>query len=229
MPRILIVDDDTRISDMLKDFLEMESMTVVTAENAEFALAHLETGVDLILLDINMPTMDGLTLLKKIRQFSSVPVILLTARVTQSDKVLGLGIGADDYITKPFDPMEVIARIKAILRRAARTNSTQLKEIYGSLSIDRCSKEVCIGDHPIPLSFTEYQLLVFLIDHINHVVSRQDILKAVWNSELYHENIINTNIMRLREKLGEDPEKPERILTVRGHGYIFKANIQSHT
>lgn len=222
MPRLLIVDDDARISDMLRDFLEMEHMTVVTAENAQDALAHLETGADLILLDINMPGMDGLALLKKIRSTRNTPVILLTARVTQSDKILGLGIGADDYITKPFDPIEVIARIKALLRRSGRTAGLQAEELYGNLSLDRSSKEVRLNGTPVSLSFTEYQLLICLIDHANQVVSRDDILKRVWSSDLYHENIVNTNIMRLRDKLGEDPEKPERIQTVRGHGYIFR-------
>ncbi len=222
MPRILIVDDDARISNMLKDFLEMEKMTVVTAENAADARAHLETGADLILLDINMPGMDGLSLLKQIRGFSNIPVILLTARVTQSDKILGLGIGADDYITKPFDPIEVIARIKALLRRVQRTSSQQSEETYGNLSLDRNSREVRIDNQPVSLSFTEYQLLICLIDHANQVVSRDEILKTVWNSDLYHENIVNTNIMRLRDKLGEDPLNPERIQTLRGHGYIFR-------
>lgn len=222
MPRILIVDDDTRISDMLKDFLEMEKMTVVTAENAADALAHLETGADLILLDINMPGKDGLSLLKQIRGFSNIPVILLTARVTQSDKILGLGIGADDYITKPFDPIEVIARIKALLRRVQGTSTQQSEETYGDLSLDRNSKEVRIDNEPVSLSFTEYQLLICLIDHANQVVSRDEILKTVWNSDLYHENIVNTNIMRLRDKLGEDPDSPVRIQTIRGHGYIFR-------
>ncbi len=222
MPRLLLVDDDARISEMLRDFLEMEKMTVLTAENATDALSHLESQIDLILLDINMPGMDGLTLLKKIRSICNTPVILITARVTQADKILGLGIGADDYITKPFDPIEVIARIKALLRRACRTSALQAVEVYGSLSLDRLSKEVCINSYPVLLSVKEYQLLVCLIDHSNQVVSRDDILKSVWNSELYHENTVNTNIMRLRDKLGEDSECPERIQTVRGHGYIFR-------
>lgn len=222
MPRLLLVDDDARISDMLKDFLEMEHMTVITADNAADALAHLETGADLVLLDINMPGMDGLTLLKKIRSFSATPVILLTARVTQSDKVLGLGIGADDYITKPFDPIEVIARIKALLRRSGRTSGFQLEETYGPLSLNRSSKEVRVDGRTASLTVTEYQLLLCLIDHADQVVSREEIRRHVWSNGLYHENIINTNIMRLRDKLEPTPDHPTMIQTVRGHGYMFR-------
>lgn len=228
--KILIVEDEQNISDIIKFNLEKEGYDVVCAYDGVDGLSMFsKENPDLILLDIMMPRMDGLSVCKEIRKTSEVPIIMLTAKAEETDKVLGLEALADDYVTKPFGNRELLARIKANLRRSnkvSQTNEPTGNEFkIADLIINLDKFEVYKGDELIPLTKREFELVLFLAENKEQVFSREDLLYKVWNYEYYGDvRTVDVTIRRLRIKIEENPEKPVYILTKRGIGYHFGGN-----
>lgn len=217
---ILIVEDEIRIRFLLRDYFLKEGFTVYEAENGQEALdLFKDKKIDLIVLDIMMPIMDGLTVLKKIREVSTVPIILLTAKGQEEDKLQGYDVGADDYMTKPFSPKVLIAKVKALLKRT-REEVDSSSQDYNGLVINKLSREVKLYDTVLSLSPKEYELLVYLTSNEDIALSRDNILDHVWGLDYYGDiRTVDTNVKRLREKLGD---KSSYIVTVRGSGYKFE-------
>ena len=217
---ILIVEDEIRIRFLLRDYFQKEDFLVYEAENGKEALEIFKSNkIDLIILDIMMPVMDGLTVLEKIREVSTIPVILLTAKGQEEDKLQGYDYGADDYITKPFSPKVLIAKVKALLKRT-RDNLDSSYQEFNGLTINKLSHEVKVDGTEILLSPKEYELLVYLITNEGIALSRDNILDNVWGLDYYGDiRTVDTNIKRLREKL---LSKSNCIVTVRGSGYKFE-------
>ena len=218
---ILIIEDEIRIRFLLKDYLLSEGFSVIEAcDGEEGLMAFKNNNVDLILLDIMMPKIDGLTVLENIRTVSDIPIILLTAKSQEEDKLYGYDIGADDYITKPFSPKILVAKVKALLKRTADLNEDQSStKNYNGLTINKLAHEVKVDNVQLSLSAKEYELLVYLSDNIGIALTRDTILDNVWGIDYYGDlRTVDTNIKRLREKLGE---KANYIVTVRGSGYKF--------
>ena len=218
---ILIVEDELRIRFLLRDYLMKEDFNVFEASNGEEGLFIFSTQkIDLVLLDIMMPIMDGLTMLEKLREVSTVPVILLTAKGEEEDKLQGYDYGADDYMTKPFSPKVLIAKVKALLKRT-REDLDSSSQDFNGLTINKLSHEVKIDGKEIVLSPKEYELLVYLITNENIALTRDNILDNVWGIDYYGDiRTVDTNVKRLREKL---LDKANYIVTVRGSGYKFEA------
>ena len=224
MYNILICDDERDIRNALKIYLTSEGYNVLEAENGQEAVACIETqDVHLVLMDIMMPMMDGMSATAKIRETSNVPVILLTAKSEDVDKILGLTVGADDYITKPFNPLEVIARVKAQLRRYAHLGGLkQTPNILsvGEITLDDNAKLVTLSGEPVPLTPTEYDVLKLLMENPGKVYSSKDIYRIIWNdAPMGAENTIAVHIRHLREKLEIDPRNPRYLKVVWGQGY----------
>ena len=224
MQTILICDDDRDIVSALSIYLRAEGYGAVPAYNGREALRLLrERDVQLVLLDVMMPEMDGISALAKIRQESNVPVILLTAKSEDTDKVLGLNLGADDYVTKPFNPVELIARVRSQLRRylqlgggAAQGDTMKL----GGIEIDDRKKTVTRDGEPVSLTPREYDILKFLMQHPGEVFSPSELYRRVWNEEPYGaESTVAVHIRHLREKLEITPAQPRWIKAVWGQGY----------
>jgi|LSQX01.3.fsa_nt_gb DNA-binding response OmpR family regulator len=222
---ILVVEDEIDIRNLIKINLEDEGYSVITAANGIEALNLLkETSADLAILDIMMPRLDGFNLLRKIRETSTMPIIFLTARTDDMDKVLGLELGADDYIAKPFSMSELIARVRAQLRRNNdyMITKAEKKELirYGDLTID---KECCcayINDEQIELNAKEYKLLLYLMESPERVFTKKQLYNAVWDDDYYYDdNTIMVHISHLRNKIEIDSQNPEYIKTIRGIGY----------
>lgn len=218
---ILIVEDELRIRFLLRDYLMKEDFNVFEASNGEEGLFIFSTQkIDLVLLDIMMPVMDGLTMLEKLRAVSTVPVILLTAKGEEEDKLQGYDYGADDYMTKPFSPKVLIAKVKALLKRT-REDLDSSSQDFNGLTINKLSHEVKIDGKEIVLSPKEYELLVYLITNESIALTRDNILDNVWGIDYYGDiRTVDTNVKRLREKL---LDKANYIVTVRGSGYKFEA------
>lgn len=221
---ILIIEDEIRIRFLLKDYLLSEGFSVIEACDGEEGLKVFKNNnVDLILLDIMMPKIDGLTVLENIRTVSDIPIILLTAKSQEEDKLYGYDIGADDYVTKPFSPKILVAKVKALLKRTSDLceNQSSTKN-YNGLTINKLSHEIKVNNVQLALSPKEYELLVYLSDNIGIALTRDTILDNVWGIDYYGDlRTVDTNIKRLREKLGE---KANYIITVRGSGYKFDVN-----
>lgn len=227
MSKILVVDDEKAIVDILKFNLQREGYNVVTASNGEEGLQVFEREKpDLVLLDIMMPKMDGLQVCKTIRNKHDTPIIMLTAKAEEVDKVLGLELGADDYVTKPFSVRELMARIKANLRRNVidAKNSEEVRVMtFDNMSINTNRYEVTIDDEPVALTVREYELLKFLAKRKEQIFTREQLLEKVWGYEYYGDvRTVDVTIRRLREKIEEVPGKPKYIITKRGIGYYFK-------
>ena len=221
---ILIIEDEIRIRFLLKDYLLSEGFSVIEAcDGEEGLMAFKNNNVDLILLDIMMPKIDGLTVLENIRTVSDIPIILLTAKSQEEDKLYGYYIGADDYITKPFSPKILVAKVKALLKRTADLNEDKSStKNYNGLTINKLAHEIKVDNVQLSLSPKEYELLVYLSDNIGIALTRDTILDNVWGIDYYGDlRTVDTNIKRLREKLGE---KANYIVTVRGSGYKFDVN-----
>ena len=221
---ILIIEDEIRIRFLLKDYLLSEGFSVIEACDGEEGLKVFKNNnVDLILLDIMMPKIDGLTVLENIRTVSDIPIILLTAKSQEEDKLYGYDIGADDYITKPFSPKILVAKVKALLKRTADLNEDKSStKNYNGLTINKLAHEIKVDNVQLSLSPKEYELLVYLCDNIGIALTRDTILDNVWGIDYYGDlRTVDTNIKRLREKLGE---KANYIVTVRGSGYKFDVN-----
>ena len=218
--KILVVDDEERMQKLLKDFLKMKDYEVLLAGNGEEAidLFFKEKSIALIILDVMMPKMDGWTVLKTIREHSKVPVIMLTARSEESDELKGFDYGADEYISKPFSPKILVARVEALLRRSG-VQKEELLEV-GGIVIDEAAHSVTVDGKPIELSFKEYELLQYFVENKGIALSREKILNNVWNYDYFGDaRTIDTHVKKLRAKL---MDKGEYIKTVWGMGYKFE-------
>lgn len=219
--KILVVDDEPAIVSTVQAYLEREGYTVYTAADGLAALkAARAFRPDLIVLDIMLPGMDGLEVLRRLRQESEVYVLMLTARTDETDKIVGLGIGADDYMTKPFSPRELVARVKAILRRGRGVAPQEPVLSFRRLRIDPEARRVWKDDEPVDLTPIEFDLLHALARHQGRVLSREQLIEQVWGYDYYgDERVVDVHIGRLRKKLEDDPAHPRFIVTVRGVGY----------
>jgi DNA-binding response OmpR family regulator len=221
---ILVVDDDIRMLRMMKRMLELENFQTIAANNGEAALRVFEKeNPDLVLLDIMMPDMNGYTVCEHIREFSEVPIIMVTAMGDDKQKVEGLDIGADDYVTKPFSASELAARVRAILRRTG-SQERQANSLfrYKDLVIDYASNRVSMRDQELILTSTEYRLLSYISKNAGRVVTPDQLLSKVWGETyLGAPHLLQVNIARLRKKLGDDARNPTYILTRPGIGYIM--------
>jgi DNA-binding response OmpR family regulator len=221
---ILVVDDDIRMLRMMKRMLELEDFDVITADGGEGALKVFDTDTpSLVLLDIMMPGMDGYEVCQRIREFSKVPIIFVTARGEDKEKVEGLDIGADDYVTKPFSAGELAARLRAVLRRSFDQVKPQESVFrYKKMVIDFGSHRVTLNDQELKLTSTEYKMLSYLSLNAGRVVTPDQLLNNVWGEEyLGAAHLLQVNIARLRKKMGDDAKNPEYILTRPGIGYIM--------
>lgn len=218
--KILVVDDEERMQKLLKDFLKMKDYEVLLAGNGEEAidLFFKEKSIALIILDVMMPKMDGWTALKTIREHSKVPVIMLTARSEENDELKGFDYGADEYISKPFSPKILVARVEALLRRSG-VQKEELLDV-GGIVIDEAAHSVTVDGKPIELSFKEYELLQYFVENKGIALSREKILNNVWNYDYFGDaRTIDTHVKKLRAKL---MDKGEYIKTVWGMGYKFE-------
>lgn len=223
--KILIVDDEKPISDIIKYNLEKEGFETMVAYDGEEALrVIIQSNPDLVLLDIMLPKMDGFQVCRKIRETMNIPIIMITAKEEEVDKVLGLELGADDYITKPFGMRELIARVKANLRRVKiDTTNTGSRIFSGELSIDIDKYEVKKREEIIELTLREFELLKFMATQENQVFNREQLLKDVWGYEYYGDiRTVDVTVRRLREKIEDDSSNPTYVLTKRGVGYYFR-------
>lgn len=218
--KILVVDDEARMRKLVKDFLSIKGYIVLEAQDGEEALKVFDANKDvkLILLDVMMPKMDGFEVLEAIRQYSKVPVMMLTARSEERDELEGYKLGVDEYITKPFSPKILVARVEAVLRRTVGEAKDRL--IAGAIEIDKVARSVYIDKKPVDLSFKEYELLTYFIENKGIALSREKILSSVWNYDYFGDaRTIDTHVKKLRAKMGE---RGDYIKTVWGMGYKFE-------
>ena len=218
---ILIVDDESRMRKLIKDFLVAKGYDILEAEDGEKALKVFEENeskIELILLDVMMPKLDGWSVLRQIRQTSKVPIIMLTARGEEQDELFGFELGVDEYISKPFSPKILVARVEALLKRT-QGETKQIKD-YGGIEIDKEGRTVTIDGKTLELSLREYELLVYLVENENIALSRDKILNNVWNYDYYGDSrTIDSHIKKIRHKLGK---RGKYIKTIRGVGYKFE-------
>jgi DNA-binding response OmpR family regulator len=222
---ILVVDDEDTIREVVRRYLEKEGFQVREAADGYEALDAIKVATpDLIVLDLMLPGIDGLSLTTHLRQDREIPIIMLTAKGEASDRIRGLDLGADDYITKPFSPQEVVSRVRAVLRRAGGpvVDRTNKPIAFDRLKIDPVSRGVNVDGKPITLTAKEFDLLIYFAQHPQQVFTRTQLLANVWGDELYTDpSTVTVHIRRLREKIETDPSQPEHILTVWGVGYKF--------
>ena len=223
MPNILIVEDDLAVRDIVQIALEREGMSVEAVGDGESALKRFRSAgtFDLVLLDIMLPGIDGISLCQELRKSSDVPVVMLTARDGERSVVLGLEVGADDYVTKPISPLEVVSRVRAHLRRR-RMNAPDQRLAFPGLVIDLLRRQVWVGENRVDLTAAEFAVLRSLAAHPGWVYSRQQIMEQLWDGEFYGElRTADVHVRNIRRKIETDPRKPRYILTVRGMGYKF--------
>ncbi len=226
--KILVVDDEKEIADLIEIYLVSDGYEVLKAYNAEEGLRKLKgADIKLVLLDIMMPGMDGLTMCKRIRETNNIPIIIISAKSTELDKIKGLGLGADDYVTKPFSPLELTARVKSQLRRFTQLNPSAEKEetspdeiSVGGLVMNKKSHRVWVYDEEVKLTPIEFEIMYLLASHAGTVFSIDDIFESVWKEKAYEvNNTVMVHIRRLRTKLREDERQKKIITTVWGVGY----------
>jgi DNA-binding response OmpR family regulator len=224
--RALVVDDEVPLASVVASYLEREHFEVSVAHDGQDAVARArEIDPDVVVLDLALPGIDGLEVCRQLRMFSDAYVVMLTARDTEMDTVIGLSVGADDYVTKPFSPRELVARIRAMLRRPRTVSAPAEADVvpdrtFGALRIDVAGREVFINDQPIILTRTEFDVLAALSARPGVVFSRRQLLDAVWaESWVGNEHLVDVHIGHLRRKLGDDPAAPRYVMTVRGVGY----------
>ncbi|MDI9457640.1 MAG: response regulator transcription factor [Dethiobacteria bacterium] len=225
---VLLVDDEKTLVKALKFNLEKEGFQVEEAFDGEEALEKaFNLNPDIIILDLMLPGLDGFEVCREIRKKEEIPIIMLTAKGEDIDKVLGLELGADDYMTKPFNPRELVARIKAILRRSSVKDESLRKQIQiGSLQIDLLQHRVRLGEQEIDLTAKEFALLSYLASNAGRVYSREQLLEQIWGYNYYGDaRTVDVHIRHLREKIEEDPSNPQLILTVWGTGYKFREEL----
>ncbi|MBI4674312.1 MAG: response regulator transcription factor [Chloroflexi bacterium] len=230
MQKVLVVDDEPQILDVVTKYLVRDGFQVSMARDGETALAAFNVNKpDLVVLDLMLPKVDGLEVFRRLRTVSAVPVIMLTAKGEEADRIVGLELGADDYITKPFSPRELSARVKAVLRRA--TIGTVLETgdrvlVRGALRVDPRARSVLAQDKEVELTSKEFDLLWFLAAHPGQVFTRAQLLDHVWGYEFYGDSsTVTVHIRRLREKIEQDPANPHYLSTVWGVGYKFEKMV----
>lgn len=228
MTKILVVDDEPRYLRLLEANLLTEGYDVLTASDGLQAIDIFSSNpTDLILLDVMMPRLDGFATCQRIRQYSNVPIIILTARGEEQDRVRGLDLGADDYLVKPFSATELLARVRAVLRRSQVSKESGQERFFehGNLRIDFARAEVWKGSQPVFLSATEYRLLLQFAHHIGKILTAEDLLTSVWGPEYKSDKeILWVSIARLRQKLEDEPHNPKHIVTRSGLGYLMPPN-----
>ena len=233
MTRILVVDDEESLVELVRSYLEREQYEVRTAADGRTALELARTTQpDLVVLDVMLPELDGMEVCRQLRQFSDAYVIMLTARAEEIDKILGLTVGADDYLTKPFSPRELVARIKALLRRPHQTGAlhtraetldeTPAPKHWDDLTIDEVQHEVTLHGQTVELTAREFALLLELSRHPGRVFTRPQLLERVWGDAYYDDHVVDVHIGNLRKKLEADLAHPQYLETVRGVGYRFR-------
>lgn len=220
--RILLIEDDSRLADMVGEYLGKAGFHVIHAENGTRGLAlHGREPVDIVVLDLMLPDGDGLDVCRQIRARSDSPILMLTARGDPMDRIVGLEMGADDYLPKPFEPRELLARLRAILRRSRAGPKPDVLR-HGRLEIDRGGREVRLDGTPRPLTGYQFALLLALAEHAGRVMSRDALMDAVKGEQFEaFDRSIDVHVSRIRAAIEDDPKKPRRILTVRGAGYVF--------
>ncbi len=224
-PQILVVDDEEDVRDMIAEYLQDEGFRVHEAADGDGALAALsQNQVDLVLLDVMLPSRDGFDVLSAIRRSSEVPVILVTGRGQETDRIVGLRMGADDYVVKPFSLGELAARIRSVLRRAGQGGPQGKRLEYDGLAIDLATRDVVAGERKVDLTAKEFDLLAFLAAAPRQVFSREQLLSKVWesSSEWQDPATVTEHVRRVRHKIEADPDHPRWVCTVRGVGYRFE-------
>jgi DNA-binding response OmpR family regulator len=224
--RVLVVDDDETVRDVVRRYLERDGHEVVVAGDGETALQLVAKQLpDLIVLDLMLPGIDGLEVCRRLRQRHSVPVVMLTALGEEEDRVVGLQLGADDYVTKPFSPRELALRVGSVLRRAKGTPAQpSMGELAdGALRLDTVARSATLDGAPLALTTREFDLLVFFMVNPGQAFSRPQLLERVWGWDFGDQSTVTVHVRRLREKIEEDPANPKRIVTVWGVGYRFDA------
>lgn len=220
--RALLIDDDARLFDLLKSYLEQNGFTVAGASDGKKGLSMLEGGTfDVVLLDVMLPGMDGIEVMKRIRGKSTIPVVMLTAKGDETDRVVGLELGADDYLGKPFSPRELLARLRAVLRRS-RPEVTGERLTAGDITIDVPGRVVTVAGKLIDLTGIEFDVLCALVRRAGRVVARDALLSEAGRGDVtVGERTVDVHVSHLRQKLGDDPKSPRLIKTVRGVGYVL--------
>jgi DNA-binding response OmpR family regulator len=214
--RVLVVDDEQPILDLVRGYLEREGWTVVTAADGDAALERASVDhPDVVVLDLMLPGLDGIEVCRRLRAFSDAYVIMLTAKSEEVDKLVGLAIGADDYLTKPFSPRELVSRIRAMLRRPRAASGA----VSAVLEVDVARRQVRAGDRPVELTRTEFDILAMLAREPGVVVDRPSLLAAVWGPGYDDDHLVDVHVANLRRKLDDDPERPRFVETIRGVGY----------
>ncbi len=220
--KILVIDDDQKLNRLLSDYLSKFGFTVTACTHPQEGLKTLKKEMpDLVILDIMLPDLDGFEVCKKIRQEYSVPIIMLTARGEVTDRIVGLELGADDYLPKPFEPRELVARIRTILRRSRSNSKTAIKRC-GSITVDIDKHLVLVKDKPVDLTTTEFEILKLFLRRPGVVFTREQILDSLWDIEgdVFNRSV-DVLVSRLRQKLGDDPKNPQFIKTIWGSGYML--------
>jgi DNA-binding response OmpR family regulator len=220
--RILLIEDDARLAEMVRDYLGGAGFRVARAASGSAGLAmHAREAFDAIVLDLMLPDMDGLDVCRQVRARAATPILMLTARGDAMDRVVGLEMGADDYLPKPFEPRELLARLRAILRRGAAPRTADVLR-FGRLEIDRGAREVRLQGEVRPLTSYQFELLLALAEHAGRVMSREVLMDLLRAQPLEaFDRSIDVHVSRIRAAIEDDPKKPHRVITVRGAGYVF--------
>ena len=221
--QVLVVDDESKIVEVVGDYLRNAGFSVTTAADGAAALASARARPpDLVVLDLGLPGLDGLDVTRELRRTSPVPIIMLTARREETDRVLGLELGADDYLVKPFSPRELVARVRAVLRRAEGGRALPEQFVVGAVAVDTARRQVTVGDREVALTATEFDLLVELARHPGRVFTRAQLLGVIHGVVVEsYERTVDAHIKNIRRKLERDPRHPVLLLTVHGVGYRF--------
>lgn len=229
-PKVLVVDDEQKLVELVGTYLRAEGFQVLMAYDGPSALDIARAQrPDVVVLDVMLPGLDGIEVCRKLRQFSDAYVLMLTARSEEIDKIIGLSVGADDYLTKPFSPRELVARIKAMLRRLQLSNASKAEPdippalVFGVLVINQARHEVSLGGDPVHLTPREFNLLATLAANPGRVFTRDQLLLQIWGDAYYGDHVVDVRVTHLRKKLNDDPVDPRFIETVRGVGYRFKS------
>ena len=215
--RILVVDDDPTVSDVVARYLDHAGYAVAVVADGKVALDKaVADPPDLVVLDLMLPGMDGLEVFRRLREHAPVPVVMLTALGDETDRLVGLELGADDYVTKPFSPRELVLRVQSVLRRSAAPLAPSAPDVLrdGDIEVDVAAHQASRGGQPLGLTMREYDLLVFLLQHPRQAFSREELLKQVWDWEYADHSTVTVHVRRLREKVEPDPRNPTRVVTV---------------
>lgn len=223
--KVLVVDDEPKIRQILTSYLRQDGFDVMEANDGESAIQLMGASPDIVVLDISLPGIDGIEVLRRLRAMSDIPVILLTARAEEADKLIGLSAGADDYVTKPFSAREVVLRVKALLRRMSPSPaSTPDVSRFDGMTIDGGTRVVHVEDTEVSLTALEFDLLAALVAAEGRVLSRRQLIQQVWGWDFYgDERVVDVHVRNLRSKIGDDASYPRYVATVRGVGYRFLA------